>query len=164
MIFLLYKSLSFSENGRKQTTARRPAARANFCSKDLALPRIRTNPAPAYQLLTPGDQGIRTVCPNYAKVIKKFIFLISFEKQAITGVFTKWTEWSKCKADCDKDPNHAVMTRTQTNLADPTDVRIQEIPCESPCPPGTDNIWTATDIFPSRLFCIGGQCQTKPNR
>ena len=76
MIFLLYKSLSFSENGRKQTTARRPAARGNFCSKDLVLRRIRTNPAPAYQLQTPGDQGIGIVCPNYAKVIKKFIFLI----------------------------------------------------------------------------------------
>ena len=61
-----------------------------------------------------------------------------------TGAYTKWTDWSKCTADCEKDPNHAVMTRTQTNLADPTDVRIQEIPCESPCPPGTKNIQMVT--------------------
>ena len=55
----------------------------------------------------------------------------------ITGTYTKWSDWSNCEApDCENNPNYAVMTRTQTNVDDPTDVKTQEIPCQSPCPPG----------------------------
>ena len=54
-----------------------------------------------------------------------------------SGEYGKWSDWSICTApDCKNNPNHAVMTRTQTNVDDPTDVKTQEIPCQSPCPPG----------------------------
>ena len=138
----VYKSLSCLVTGRIQSSAPRLAARReNSWSEEPALQRIRTNPAPAFQLLKPQDRGKRpVVCANHAKVIKKLIFLILFEKQSTAGAYTKWTDWSKCTADCEKDPNHAVVTRSKTNLENPNDVQTQEIPCESPCPPGNNNI------------------------
>ena len=58
------------------------------------------------------------------------------------GEYGKWSDWSNCTApDCKNNPNHAVMTRIQRNLADPTDVNTQEIPCESPCPPGENDMF-----------------------
>ena len=136
----VHKTLSCLVSGRRQTSARRPAGRENFWSKEPALRLIRTNPAPTYQPRTPWDRGVRHVNGTHAKVIKNFILLISIEKRAITGAYSKWTDWSKCTADCEKDPNHAVVTRTKTNLDNPNDVQTQEIPCESPCPPGNNNI------------------------
>ena len=56
--------------------------------------------------------------------------------QMILGTYTAWTEWSGCKADCENNPNQAVMSRSQTNVANPRDVKTQSIPCKSPCPPG----------------------------
>ena len=71
-------------------------------------------------------------CEGNCKILHFFPSFI-----AITGTHTRWSDWSFCKApDCENDPNHAVMTRTQTNVDDPTDVKTQEIPCQSPCPPG----------------------------
>ena len=61
---------------------------------------------------------------------------ISYEIQIILGTYTAWTEWSGCKADCENNPNQAVMSRSQTNVANPRDIKTQSIPCKSPCPPG----------------------------
>ena len=85
-------------------------------------------------------------------------------------VYTKWSEWSKCEApDCEKDPNLAFMTRTQTNVADKTDIRTETIRCKSPCPPGKNVDKNKVSFSPSlassaqlivslsRLFSIGSQ-------
>ena len=53
------------------------------------------------------------------------------------GTYTTWSEWSDCIApDCKENPNHAVISRQRSNIADPTDVKFQKISCKSPCPPG----------------------------
>ena len=62
--------------------------------------------------------------------------VFSYVIQMILGTYTAWTEWSACKADCENNPNQAVMSRSQTNVANPRDVKTQSIPCKSPCPPG----------------------------
>ena len=65
-------------------------------------------------------------------------------------VYTKWSDWSKCEApDCEKDPNLAFMTRTQTNVADKTDIRTEKIRCKSPCPPGKNDDKNQLSFWPS---------------
>ena len=72
-------------------------------------------------------------CTGYLKAC----VLVSF-KHAITGVFTKWSDWSNCTADCQsKNPNLAVMIRTRRNA---TAVETQQIRCKSPCPPGRKSV------------------------
>ena len=74
-------------------------------------------------------------------MILMLIFNLQLKANPLPGEYGKWSDWSMCTApDCKNNPNHAVMTRTQTNSVDPDDVRTQEIPCESPCPPGNNNI------------------------
>ena len=67
-------------------------------------------------------------------------------------VYTKWSDWSKCEApDCERDPNLAFMTRTQTNVADETDIRTEKIRCKSPCLPGKNDDKNKVSFSPSQL-------------
>ena len=67
-------------------------------------------------------------------------------------VYTKWSDWSKCEApDCERDPNLAFMTRSQTNVADETDIRTDKIRCKSPCPPGKNDDKNKVPFSPSQL-------------
>ena len=92
------------------------------------------------------------VIKRIAKVIQMLIFNLQLKANHRPGEYGKWSDWSMCTApDCKNNPNHALMTRTQRNLADPTDVNTQEIPCESPCPPGENDMldcWGPLIIFP----------------
>ena len=151
--------------GRQRPAALKHAAVKESClSKDPAPQWLRTSPAPAFQLMKLWDQGVIAVIERIAKVIQMLIFNLQLKANHRPGEYGKWSDWSMCTApDCKNNPNHAVMTRTQRNLADPADVNTQEIPCESPCPPGEDDMLGSTDNFSTRLLCVGGCCKTNSN-